>query len=54
VLTVLSIARSAGEEEVDISADFCACAVCEGTPLDILVVLGAKEKGVVKGVELQE
>jgi hypothetical protein len=54
VLTVLSIARSEGEE-VDISADLWTCAVCDGTPLAILVVvLGAKAKGVVKGVELQE
>jgi len=52
--TVLSIPRSEGEE-VDISADFWTCAVCDGTPLDILVViLGAKEKGVIKGDELQE
>lgn len=43
---MLSISRSEGEVEVDISADFWTCAVCEGTPVDILgKVLEGRERG---------
>jgi hypothetical protein len=44
-LTSASIPRFEGEDEVDMLAEFCICAVSEGTPVDILrLFLGEKNE----------